>query len=83
MPKKYPRLKRQEILEILHVYGFKCTGCVGSHEKYEAVIKGKRRVVTVITSKNDFDYLLKFIIEQSGLNREEFYGATKGTKKKI
>ena len=57
---------------------------VGSHAQYEGVVAGKKRKVTVDMGEEVFDvFLLKSMIAQSGLSREEFYCSTKATAKKI
>lgn len=84
MPKKYPNLTYQEVLAILKVRGFEFKDQQGSHEQYEAVINNKKRKVTV--DKNDSpydDFILRSMVEQSGLTRVEFYTATKTTAKKL
>ena len=84
MPKKFPSLTYQEVITILKVRGFEFKDQQGSHEQYEAIIKNKKRKVTV--DKNDSpydDFILRSMVEQSGLSREEFYTATKSTAKKI
>lgn len=84
MPKKYPPLTYQEVVAILKSRGFKLEDQEGSHEQYEGVVNGQKRKVTV--DKNDSpynDFILKSMISQSGLSREEFYTATKATAKKI
>ncbi|MHB1686960.1 MAG: type II toxin-antitoxin system HicA family toxin [Ignavibacteriaceae bacterium] len=84
MPKKYPPLTYQEVISILKARGFTFGDQKGSHEQYEGIINGQKRKVTV--DKNDSpydDFILKSIINQSGLSREEFYTATKTTAKKI
>jgi predicted RNA binding protein YcfA (HicA-like mRNA interferase family) len=84
MPRKYPPLSRREIVEILSARGFALIRTKGSHLQYEGIIKGKRRLVTVDESIDTFsDDLLKTIIAQSKLTREEFYRSTKATAKKI
>jgi len=82
--KKYPILKLKEVLTILLEYGFSEIRSEGSHHHYIAIINNQKRVVTVDHGKTEFDaFLIKSMIAQSGLSREEFYGATKKTAKKI
>ncbi|MFA5805492.1 MAG: type II toxin-antitoxin system HicA family toxin [Melioribacteraceae bacterium] len=84
MPKKYPPLTYQEVVAILKAWGFKFKDQEGSHEQYEGVIKGKKRKVTVDSNDSPYDgFILKSMISQSGLSREEFYTTTKTTAKKI
>lgn len=84
MPKKYPPLTYQEVIAILKVRGFFLKDQEGSHEQYDNIVKSKKRKVTV--DKNDSpynDFIIKSMIQQSGLSREEFYTAIKSTAKKI
>jgi predicted RNA binding protein YcfA (HicA-like mRNA interferase family) len=61
--------------------GFERKATRGSHAQYE---NEKRCKVTVDLAVSEFtDFLLKSMISQSGLTREEFYGATRSTAKKI
>jgi len=83
-PRRYPTLTPSEVKKILQARNFLRVNTRGSHAYYEATINGKRRVVTVDEHVSQFDdFLLKSMIEQSGLSREEFYGSTKKTAKKI
>lgn len=64
--------------------GFEKKAQRGSHEQYEGQINGTLHKVTVDIHSSPYDYfLIKSMIEQSGMSREEFYGATKTTAKKI
>jgi predicted RNA binding protein YcfA (HicA-like mRNA interferase family) len=64
--------------------GFYLKHFVGSHAQYESVRDGKSYKVTVKTNVDEFnDFLMKSMIRQSGLTREDFYSATKSTAKKI
>ncbi|MBI4443356.1 MAG: type II toxin-antitoxin system HicA family toxin [Acidobacteria bacterium] len=66
--------------------GFELKRQTGSHAHFERNPGdgGIRRVVTVDMSKPEFwPELIRSMIRQSGQSREEFYGATKGTKKKL
>jgi predicted RNA binding protein YcfA (HicA-like mRNA interferase family) len=84
MPRKYPPLTPKEVIAILRARGFVYDHSRGSHEYYSGILKGKRRFVTVDVSYREFSIQrIKDMIDQSGLTREEFYGSTKGTAKKI
>jgi predicted RNA binding protein YcfA (HicA-like mRNA interferase family) len=77
---KYPPLTPDEVIKILASKGFLHTGTEGSHRQYE---KGSRKV-TVDAAMRDFGIdLMQSMIRQSGMDREEFYSATKATAKKI
>ena len=84
MPKKYPPLTPEEVAGILKASGFAYDHTTGSHEYYQGVIHGINRHVTVDRHYREFsDKTLIFMIDQSGLTREEFYGSTKETARKI
>ena len=84
MPKKYPPLTPEEVIRILKERSFTYTRTTGSHEQYEGIVRGKRRSVVVDLHYGQFTVkLIKYMIGQSGLTREEFYGSTKRTAKKI
>ena len=84
MPKKYPVLKLAEVLEILNANGFVLNNTVGSHKQFIATIKNIKRRVTVDGSNDEFDdFLLRSMISQSGLSRDEFYCSCKSAAKKI
>lgn len=84
MPKKYPPLTPREVIQILKALEFDHKRTTGDHEHYEKRHSGKRHLVTVDTGANQFDaHYLKSIISQSGYSRNQFYGATPRTAKKI
>ena len=84
MPKKYPPLTPTEVRRILLARGFTLIRTRGSHYTYQALLKGKKRSVTVDDHFPEYDdELLKNIVSQSGMDREEFYGSTKETARKI
>lgn len=84
MPRRYPPLSPQEVIRILLVRGFVFVRTVGSHRRYQGHVRGQVRSVTVDMHYRQFDAkLLKRMIAQSGLTREEFYGSTKATAHKI
>jgi len=82
--RKYPPLKQSEMVAIFVALGFKeCRH--GKHPCYERLADSKRpRILVPIDDYAEFDEtLIKSMITQSTFTREEFYGATKATKKKI
>ncbi len=84
MPKKYPPLTPDAVITILRARGFVLHRTRGSHAHYRGHIRGRNRLVTVDLSYNQFDVgRLKDMMDQAGLSREEFYGSTKATAKKI
>ena len=83
MSRAWPPLKRREVRAILKECGFVVVDSKGSHEKWRTTIKGQERNV-IVDDYDEFDGdVLRSIVNQSGLTREEFYGATKKTSKKI
>ena len=81
--RKYPPLSRSEVISILKEWGFQQKNQEGSHRQMEGRVRGERRVVTVDMAESAFDdFLIKSMLSQSGLTREEFYGATKKTAKR-
>ena len=84
MPKKYPPLTPQEVINILKKREFKFDTQEGSHQQYKGSTKGETRKVTVDIAEKDFDtFLMQSMIRQSGLTRDEFYCSTKATAQKI
>ena len=84
MPKRYPPLTPPEVSSILSARGFVSDRSKGSHVQYRGTIRGVTRYVTVDTGKHEYsDFLMQSMIRQSGMTREEFYGATKSTARKI
>jgi predicted RNA binding protein YcfA (HicA-like mRNA interferase family) len=84
--RKYPTLTPAEVKAILVRWSFAEKNREGSHVQYEHLPDDKddqRRIVTVDTGEKEFDdFLIKSMIRQSGLTREEFYGATKRTARR-
>jgi predicted RNA binding protein YcfA (HicA-like mRNA interferase family) len=84
LPKKYPVLALAEVLAILKYWDFEVVTQSGSHAQYGAVIGGIKRKVTVDMGLDEFDdFLLRSMVRQSGLSRNQFYLCTKATAKKI
>ena len=84
MPKKYPPLTPAEVIAILLARGFVLHHTSGSHAHYRGAIKDVKCLVTVGVHYKDFDVeRIKDMIQQANLSREEFYGSTKRTAKKI
>lgn len=84
MPKRYPPLTPQEVIRILSARGFVPDRSKGSHIQYQGTIRGVTWYVTVDTGKDEFgDFLIQSMIRQSGMTREEFYGSTTSTARKI
>lgn len=89
MGRKFPLLTRPQVETILIALGFskKKAGSGSSHAQWEAYINGQRRIVTVKKLSRDTDqyseFLLKSMIDQSGLKKEEFYLADSKLAKKL
>ena len=81
--KKYPPLTPSEVEAILKKSAFTFKRQVGDHAHFERLATARdpqRRVVTVDRGYSNFDdKILKSMIDQSGMTRSEFYGATKRT----
>lgn len=82
--RKYPPLTPKEIEAILIARGFKLHTKNGDHKYYTRVVKGKKRVAQVDMGNPGYnDRLIKLVILQCGMTREEFYCSIKSTSKKI
>ncbi len=89
--RRYPPLTPSECIAIVTALGFTLKRQEGSHCHYERPAdppgsnpQKPRSVVTIDVSISSFDdYPIKMMIRQSNHSREEFYGATPKTKKKI
>ena len=86
MPRGLPPLTPGEIVLILLARAFSFSrSTASSHDIYTGTWNHQKRIVVVdmgITIYNDAD-MIKLVIRQSGMSREEFYGATPKTAKKI
>ena len=86
MGRRYPPLTPSEVVAIVEALGFTLKRQTGSHRHYERAADAQRprSIVTVDMSVSDFwGELIKSMIRQSNFSREEFYGATAKTRKKI
>lgn len=75
---KYPPLTLSDIKKILAASGFNHKRTTGSHHQYErAASEGRKRcVVTLDEAVREFSgTLLKSVIAQSGMPRDQFYGS--------
>jgi hypothetical protein len=82
--RKFPPLKQAEMVSIFISLGFVLDRS-NKHPVYERAADKKRpRAVVPVDDYDEFDEtLIKSMISQSGFSREEFYGATKTTAKKV
>lgn len=84
MPRGWPPLELREVEAILNALGITYSHSEGGHDFYVGVRGGEKRKVTVDPKCAPFDaYLLKSMCSQAGCTRDDFYGATKKTAKKI
>ena len=75
--KKWPPLQVSLIIRILLRANF-VSEPGGNHDKYVGFIDGKRRVVPVSRSHSELQArLVKAMVAQSGLSREQFFGLTR------
>jgi predicted RNA binding protein YcfA (HicA-like mRNA interferase family) len=66
-------ISSKDIERILKKYGFKIVGKKGSHQQFKGIINGKKRRVTVLANKKDFDIkTFESMVRQSGLNKNDF-----------
>jgi predicted RNA binding protein YcfA (HicA-like mRNA interferase family) len=84
MPRKYPPLTAREVVAILEALGFGYSHSEGGHDFYKGSHSGRNWKVTVDEKESPFDdFLLKSMMKQAGVSREQFYAATDATAKKI
>ena len=84
MPKRYPPLTPAEVITILLARGFILDRTRGSHNYYNGRVRGRLRHVTVSAHYAEFSVeRIQDMIAQSGLTRDEFYGSTRDTARKI
>lgn len=84
MPRKYPPLTAREVVAILRSLGFGYSHSEGGHDFYKGCHSERNWKVTVDAKESPFDeFLLKSMMKQAGVSREQFYGATSNTASKI
>jgi predicted RNA binding protein YcfA (HicA-like mRNA interferase family) len=84
MPRKYPPLTEREVVANLKALGFGYSHSEGGHDFYKGCHAGRNWKVTVDPKESPFDeFLLKSMMKQAGVSREQFYAATDATAKKI
>ena len=83
--RKYPPLKHREIVQIVSALGFQLVRQESTHAQYERLADScRKRAIVTVDNYDDFEEkMIKSLISQSGFTREEFYGATDKTAKKI
>jgi Predicted periplasmic or secreted lipoprotein len=72
--RKYLPIRPKRIRAVLVNHSFSLKRTKGDHEQWEGVVNGERKIVTVpnYSELKDPD-LIKSIIRQSGLSRDDFY----------
>lgn len=80
MSTRYPPLTPKQVCKILEAWQFEFVHYKGDHRIYE---DDKGHNVQVDMGERDFGIRgMKIIIDNSGLSRDEFYGATKQSANK-
>jgi predicted RNA binding protein YcfA (HicA-like mRNA interferase family) len=84
VPRRYPPLTLAEVKAILTCWGFVAQSRKrGSHCQWERRESERVFAVTVDEGINEFDdFLIKTMIQQSGLTRDQFYSGCKSAAKK-
>jgi len=83
MPKRYPPLSYRDTVTILEAFDFILKATKGSHEQWEGNTRGKHRKVTLQKGAEYDERDIRSHILQAGVSREEYYGASPRTAKKI
>lgn len=82
--RKYPPLTPREIEAILIARGFSLHKMAGDHRFYIHNVKGKKKIAQIDMGNPLYEgNLIKSILKETGLSRDEFYRSTKSTAKKI
>ncbi len=67
-------ISSSDIERVLKGYGFRFVSQKGSHQQFKGFIKGRKRRVTLLADKRDFDIkTFKSIVRQSGLDEDELF----------
>jgi len=67
-------ISSKEIEKVLRKYGFQIAGRKGSHQQFKGLINGKKRRVTVLGNKKDFDIkTFQSMVRQSGMKDQNFF----------
>jgi predicted RNA binding protein YcfA (HicA-like mRNA interferase family) len=83
MPDKYPPLTYSDTVAILKALGFSYKNQEGSHEHWIRQTPGRKFKVTLQKNQTYGARDIRSHISQSGVTREEYYGACDRTAKKI
>lgn len=67
-------LSSKDVERVLRRNGFQLVSQKGSHQQFKGIVEGKKRRVTVLANKKDFDIkTFRSMVRQSGLREEEFF----------
>ena len=67
-------ISSRDIERVLKKHGFKIIGQKGSHQQFKGIINGKKRRVTVLANKHNFDIkTFQSMVRQSGLKESDFF----------
>lgn len=67
-------LSSKDVERVLRRNGFQLVSQKGSHQQFKGIAEGKKRRVTVLANKKDFDIkTFRSMVRQSGLREEEFF----------
>lgn len=82
--KKYPPLSPKEVVGILLSRGFEYYRSKGDHQSFTRIVRGGKKVTQVDMGCSAYgSKLIKKVLRQTTLTREQFYKSTKRTAKKI
>jgi predicted RNA binding protein YcfA (HicA-like mRNA interferase family) len=82
--RKYPPLTPSEIIEILLARGFLKHHTKSDHIYYVHIVRGQKHISQVDTGCPLYtEELLKKVLKETGLTREQFYCSTKSAAKKL
>jgi len=82
--RKFPPLTPREIIEILLARGFIFSHTKGDHRFYMHMVKGRACLAQVDMGCTAYgDDLIKKVLAETNMTREQFYCSTKSTAKKI
>ena len=67
-------LSSKDVERVLRRNGFQLVSQKGSHQQFKGIVEGKKRRVTVLANKKDFDIkTFQSMVRQSGLNEKAFF----------
>jgi len=68
-------ISSKEVERVLRKHGFQIVGRKGgSHQQFKGIINAKKRRVTVLANKKDFDIkTFRSMVRQSGIKENDFF----------